>query len=45
MRPKIRPLIQFPLPIRNTLLTLYGVGMLVPEVLLIVGGWVWLSRR
>ncbi|MCH2173053.1 GldG family protein [Myxococcota bacterium] len=45
IRPKIRNTIQFPLPIANTLQVLYGVGLLVPEVLLIAGGLVWLRRR
>jgi ABC-type uncharacterized transport system involved in gliding motility auxiliary subunit len=45
LRPKVRQTVQFPLPVQNTLRTLYGVGLLVPEVLLIVGGVVWLRRR
>jgi hypothetical protein len=45
LRPKVRPTVQFPLPMQNTLRTLYGVGLLVPEVLLIAGGVVWLRRR
>ncbi len=44
-RPKIRETVQFPLPLANTLHTLYGVGLLVPELLLICGGLVWLRRR
>lgn len=44
-RPKIRDTVQFPLPLANTLTTLYGVGLLVPELLVIVGGLVWLRRR
>jgi len=44
IRPKIRSTIQFPLPIASTLGTLYGVGLLVPEILLIAGGIVWLRR-
>jgi len=45
IRPKIRSTVQFPLPIESSLATLYGVGLLVPEILLIGGGVVWLRRR
>lgn len=46
LRPKNRPtLVQFPVPLTNTLRTLYGVGLLVPELLLIAGGIIWLRRR
>jgi hypothetical protein len=46
LRPKNRPTpVQFPIPLTNTLQTLYGVGLLVPELLLIAGGMVWLRRR
>jgi hypothetical protein len=45
MRPKAAPPLHFPLPIANSVRTLYGVGMLVPELLLISGGLVWLRRR
>jgi hypothetical protein len=45
LRPKIRTTVQFPLPLQNTLTTLYGVGLLVPELLLIGGGLIWLRRR
>jgi len=45
LRPKIRDTVQFPLPLANTLQTLYGVGLLVPELLLVAGGVVWLRRR
>jgi len=46
LRPKIRPPpVQFPVPLTNTLQTLYGVGLLVPELLLIVSGLLWLRRR
>lgn len=44
-RPKIRATVQFPLPLNNTLRTFYGVGLLVPELLLVAGGVVWLRRR
>jgi hypothetical protein len=45
LRPKIRPTVQFPLPVTDSLETLYGVGLLVPELLLIAGAIVWLRRR
>ena len=45
LRPKIRDTVQFPIPVENTLRTLYGVGLLVPELLLIAGGVVWLRSR
>ncbi len=46
LRPKNRPTpVQFPIPLTDTLQTLYGVGLLVPELLLIAGGVVWLRRR
>ncbi|MGH0032834.1 MAG: Gldg family protein [Myxococcota bacterium] len=45
LRPKIRDTVQFPLPVQDSLGMLYGVGLLVPEALLIVGGVVWLRRR
>lgn len=45
LRPKIRSTVQFPLPVTDSLQMLYGVGLLVPEALLIAGGLVWLRRR
>jgi hypothetical protein len=45
LRPKISTTVQFPLPLASTLGTFYGVGLLVPELLLIAGGIVWLRRR
>jgi ABC-type uncharacterized transport system involved in gliding motility auxiliary subunit len=45
LRPKLRTPMQFPLPIENTLRTFHGVGLLVPELLLVAGGLVWLRRR
>jgi hypothetical protein len=45
IRPKIRDTVQFPLPVESSLQMLYGVGLLVPELLLIAGGAVWLRRR
>ena len=45
LRPKIRETVQFPLPLENTLRTLYGVGLLVPELMLIAGAVIWIRRR
>jgi hypothetical protein len=46
LRPKNRPTpVQFPVPLANSLRMLYGVGLLVPELLLIAGGILWLRRR
>jgi hypothetical protein len=45
LRPKIRNPLNFPVPLPNTVQALYGVGLLVPELLLVVGGVVWLRRR
>jgi len=44
-RPKIRQTVQFPVPLDNSVRALYGVGLLLPELLLIAGGIVWLRRR
>ena len=45
LRPKIRDTVQFPLPVQDSLQMLYGVGLLLPELLLIVGGTLWLRQR
>ena len=45
LRPKSAGLVQFPLPLQNSLSAFYGVGLLVPELLLVVGGLVWLQGR
>lgn len=45
LRPKIRETIHFPLPLTDSVRALYGVGLLLPELLLIAGGIVWLRRR
>ena len=45
LRPKVRSTVQFPLPLNNSVQALYGVGLLLPELMLIVGGIVWLRRR
>ena len=36
---------QFPVPLERSLRSFYGAGLLVPELLLIVGGLVWLRQR
>ena len=47
IRPKAggRQLVQFPVPLQTSLQAFYGVGLLVPECLLILGGLVWLRQR
>ena len=45
IRPKSGGVLQFPVPIQNSLNAFYGVGMLIPELLLVVGGLVWLRQR
>ena len=45
LRPKIRDTVQFPVPLNSSVQALYGVGLLLPEVLLIAGGITWLRRR
>ena len=45
LRPKAAQLIQFPVPIQNSLRALFGVGLLVPELLLVTAGLLWLRRR
>jgi hypothetical protein len=45
LRPKIPRTVQFPLPLTNTAQALYGVGLLLPELLMIAAGVVWLRRR
>jgi len=47
LRPKTggRRLNQFPVPLESSLQALYGAGLLVPELLLIAAGWVWLRQR
>jgi hypothetical protein len=45
LRPKLPTPKQFPLPIQSTLSTFHGVGLLVPELLLLGSGLVWLRRR
>ena len=46
LRPKLlRTTVQFPVPIGSSVEALYGVGLLLPELLLIAGALVWLRRR
>ena len=45
LRPKIRDAVQFPVPLNSSVQALYGVGLLLPEMLLIAGGILWLRRR
>jgi hypothetical protein len=45
LRPKVLTPYQSPLPPQTTLQMLYGVGLLVPEILLIAGAVVWVRRR
>ncbi len=45
LRPKSAGLIQFPVPIANSTKAFYGVGLLIPELLLVVGGITWLRQR
>jgi hypothetical protein len=45
LRPKLPTVVQFPLPMSDSLQMLYGVGLVVPELMLITGGVVWLRRR
>ena len=45
LRPKAGATIQFPVPVVNSLRAFYGVGMLIPELLLLAGGLVWLRQR
>jgi hypothetical protein len=45
IRPKSGGVLQFPVPIQNSLNAFYGVGMAVPELLLLAGALIWLRRR
>jgi hypothetical protein len=45
LRPKVLTPDQSPLPPQTTLQMLYGVGLLVPELLLVAGAVVWVRRR
>ena len=44
LRPKSAGLIQFPVPITDSMKAFYGVGLLVPELLLIAGALTWLRQ-
>jgi len=45
LRPKASELVQFPVPIQSSLRAFYGVGLLIPELLLLAAGLVMLRRR
>ena len=45
LRPKLRDTVQVPLPTSDALRSFYGLGLLLPEALLALGGLVWLRRR
>jgi hypothetical protein len=45
IRPKSGGLLQFPIPIQSALSALYGMGLLVPQLIVLTGTWVWLRRR
>ena len=45
LRPKSAGLVQFPVPIANSMKAFYGVGLLIPEILIILGGITWLRQR
>lgn len=47
LRPKTggRQLIQFPVPLQRSISALYGVGLLIPELLILAGGLIWLRQR
>ncbi|MFP6621869.1 MAG: hypothetical protein VCC20_00200, partial [Myxococcota bacterium] len=45
LRPKVGGLLQFPVPVQNALNALYGIGLLVPQLIVMTGAWVWLRRR
>ena len=40
-----RRLSQFPIPLESSLQSLYGAGLLIPELLVIAGGLAWLRQR
>ena len=47
LRPKTggRQVNQFPVPLQTSLKSLYGLGLVVPELLLLAAGLVWLRQR
>ena len=45
LRPKTGGTLQFPVPLQNSMTAFYGIGLLVPELLLLLGGLIWLKRR
>ncbi len=45
IRPKAGGLLQFPVPVQNALNALYGIGLLVPQAIVMLGTWIWIRRR
>lgn len=45
LRPKTGGLVQFPVPLQNSMQAFYSVGLLVPEIILLAGGCIWIRRR
>ena len=45
IRPKSGGLLQFPIPVQSALNALYGIGLLVPELIVLAGAWVTIRRR
>ena len=45
IRPKAGQLLQFPIPVKRSLNALYGVGLLVPELIIMTGAWIYIRRR
>ncbi|MCG8592723.1 MAG: Gldg family protein [Proteobacteria bacterium] len=45
LRPKSAPVLQFPLPIQNSLKSFSGLGLLIPEALLLLAAGAWLRRQ
>ena len=45
LRPKVRETVQFPVPLNDSVQAFYGVGLLLPELLLLAGALLWLRRR
>lgn len=45
LRPKSAGLVQFPVPLANSMKAFYGVGLLIPEILLVLGGITWMRQR
>ena len=45
LRPKTGALRKFPVPVQRSLNALYGVGLIVPELLVMTGALVYIRRR